>query len=521
MSLKVCLGTGLATIALVQGCGARAGLDPCVTDADCQGVDRCATYACVYDTSIHDKACQLVVKKNCDDGNPCTADSCNEQDGTCINTWLTFDLDGDQHRGPLPGFTPGAPGSCGDDCDDTDPRAFPGNKEVCDGVDNDCNGIIDDGARYTASPGSEFQLSTPGFEWAEPQAFARGTKGQELLATWGGSSQGQFSPWVQPLDGTGKPNQTPYVLTGTVAAGSDTSLAWTGDRFGVAWSDRRNGFFDLYFALLDPTGKKMAPGDERITTSNGFSLYPSMVWTGQEFAIVWQEQRDDGTFMLQAQRIGLDGRLIGNIVVLTSPGFDDQGPSLASGTTELAVVWIRGGHGQDVVYQTFGFDFTPKTNVGKPVTLTSPAMTGADASIHYDKKNDRYAVGFYDSSPAKRVIYGTIVGKDGSIVTPLTDIAESPSQARDPSLFAFGDRVLFVYADDLDQNSGYELYTRELSADLKTELEAPTRVTVAPGDSIEPVQSFAADGTVLVMFRDDRGPQPAVFETGLKCVMPP
>ena len=39
------------------------------------------------------------------------------------------DLDGD-------GFT--------DDCDDNNPDVFPGAVEVCDGLDNDCNNLVDD-----------------------------------------------------------------------------------------------------------------------------------------------------------------------------------------------------------------------------------------------------------------------------------------------------------------------------------------------------------------------------------------
>ena len=43
-----------------------------------------------------------------------------------------FDRDGD-------GFT-----ACGEDCDDRDPERRPGVEDVCDRVDNDCDGLVDE-----------------------------------------------------------------------------------------------------------------------------------------------------------------------------------------------------------------------------------------------------------------------------------------------------------------------------------------------------------------------------------------
>jgi hypothetical protein len=69
-------------------------------------------------------ACTL--SSDCDDGNPANgAETCSF--GVCRT-----DADGDGHASPASG---------GDDCDDTNPRAWPGNTEVCDPahVDEDCN----------------------------------------------------------------------------------------------------------------------------------------------------------------------------------------------------------------------------------------------------------------------------------------------------------------------------------------------------------------------------------------------
>ncbi len=63
-----------------------------------------------------------------------------------------LDLDRDGHADLVCAGSEGCGGSlpC-DDCDDTAASAFPGQSEVCDGVDNDCNLVVDDVASGEAS----------------------------------------------------------------------------------------------------------------------------------------------------------------------------------------------------------------------------------------------------------------------------------------------------------------------------------------------------------------------------------
>ena len=74
---------------------------------------------------------------------------CDGEVDELVTTTFFRDLDGDTFGDPSvtvhactapPGFV-----SDGNDCDDTNLNANPGTVEVCDGVDNDCDGVVDQG----------------------------------------------------------------------------------------------------------------------------------------------------------------------------------------------------------------------------------------------------------------------------------------------------------------------------------------------------------------------------------------
>lgn len=135
-----------------------AGMDDMGGPSGCTGVGECV----VNDTRCTGPQRQICEEDN--DGDNCGVWSlpvdCGQgqmcSNGNCIGGGGCTDLDNDGH---------GAGCAAGPDCDDTNPNRFPGNPEVCDGIDNDCNAGPDDeaglGGTCTTGTGACMATGTP------------------------------------------------------------------------------------------------------------------------------------------------------------------------------------------------------------------------------------------------------------------------------------------------------------------------------------------------------------------------
>src|SRR4029077_8301985 len=122
----------------------------------------------------------------------------------------------------------------------------------------------------------------------------------------------------------------------------------TGTVYGVAWSDTSLGNAEIYFARLDTLGNRIG-AVVRVTTSGGASTAPDLVWTGNQFALTWFDDRDLNTEIYFA-RLGADGTKLGGDVRVTNDVGRSEFPSMAWTGTEFVIVW---NDPRDVSFQIY------------------------------------------------------------------------------------------------------------------------------------------------------------------------
>ena len=110
--------------------------DPCDVDDDCDGALFCVDVFGDGDSGLCTQYC--ADDAGCPDGWECVllTNSGGDAVELCVPEVLCLDEDDDGYgRGP---------DCAGPDCDDTDPEINPRAREICDGDDNDCDGMVDD-----------------------------------------------------------------------------------------------------------------------------------------------------------------------------------------------------------------------------------------------------------------------------------------------------------------------------------------------------------------------------------------
>jgi len=180
----------------------------CTADGDCQNSTVCdGAEACDLGTHI----CAPGAAPDCDDGDACTADSCNATMG-CLSPSVLVDADRD-------GFAAITASCGGDDCNDANPAVNPRAVEGCGTtMDMNCDGMV------TSMPTWYADCDRDGFARSGAQTTMACSRPTTIPSSCGSSGQWiSLAPTTGSIDcidtnSNARPGQTSYF--GTAASGS-------------------------------------------------------------------------------------------------------------------------------------------------------------------------------------------------------------------------------------------------------------------------------------------------------------
>jgi hypothetical protein len=499
---RALVALGALGLAGAAGCGSRTGLrgdgaggsgvQSCDADDDCVSLDACVVMECI------DTFCQEAGPVACPELDACSVGTCSSAQGACVYEPVTEDLDGDGFLGVLPGTIAGEPGSCGDDCDDTRALAFPGGEEVCDGVDNDCDGVVDNGSDYLSATVPERGLrpiadSTFSSSATGDLVFGAGT----FVAGYWAKVDQQLA-YIHGIDEAGVDTFSERLVTNVNATSLGADLAFSGEVFGTVLSDSRSGDYEVYFARFDALGQKLGP-DLRLTDAPGFSTHERLSFDQGRFVVVWDDHRETvygGTPRVFAQLLDTAGEPLTANVALSESGEHAEYPIIAATPSRFAVVHTVLTEGDEAAVRLRTFDKTfgdATSEIVVPGGVRVPNVTAIGSSLLVTWT-------LYGTGPGA-VIRGALFDERGRELVSARDLTSGANFAHSHAVLSLGDRALLVWADDADGN--YELYAKVLGLDL-ADIEPRTRLTDDPADSLLPSVAISEMGKVGILFDDWR-----------------
>lgn len=293
-----------------------ADADLCMTDMVCDPVLGC--------TGGYEVVCDQP------DGPTCYNFFCNPSNGFCDRTELKpgADKDGDGYCHDLAIYG-------GDDCDDESPSINPGAAEVCNLLDDNCDGVIDGVA--TAGPVQIIDADTISSPAA---AYSNG----RYSLVWQTGTGNQAAVYLQALgsgaclldpvcDGTGNAIPASEALNFTAmggdnTAGTEPAISARENQLVVVWIARPTGENPKAVSLEVPLGESGLDIGNAITTvlSAGDAVAlarPRVDWTGgADWVAAWHATFADGTHAVQVAHRGAGGPFTGDRETAALDGLD-------------------------------------------------------------------------------------------------------------------------------------------------------------------------------------------------------
>ena len=277
--------------------------------------------------------------------------------------------------------------------------------DQCDGLDDDCNGVVDEDVPGLL--GGERRLTATQAGAIQPR-IARG--GDDALVIWGDNRDGAAELYTQRLDADGASVGAAVRVAALGGNKFRPSIASDGaGGYGIAWHNTRTGRAQIHFAKVDAAGV-VTRADVRIVESLGNAFGAQLAFDGNEFGLVWGDERAD-LQQVWFQRLSAAGEPLGVPRVVADGETAASVPAIApvGGGQGWMVLYNRDRGGDfDVFAQRLGADGAPE-GVERQIS----AGEGNSNAPRVARHGAGFVAVWYDTRDQNTEIYAARLGLNG------------------------------------------------------------------------------------------------------------
>jgi len=277
--------------------------------------------------------------------------------------------------------------------------------------------------------------------------------GENFLVAWTNQRSGDYSDiYGARVTPAGVVLDTVGIAISTAEGGQESpSLAFDGENFLVVWEDARSdSYWDIYGARVTPAGVVLDPAGIAISTAAvNYELYPAVAFDGENFTVVWQDDRNDSVYVgyydIYGTRVTPAGVVLDTAGIAVSAVVGGQeSPALAFDGEDLVVAWTDGRNGSNA--DIYGTRVTPAGVVLDTAGIAFSTVVGSQESpaLAFDGAN--FLVAWQDERSGSSDVYGARVTPTGVVLDPAgIAIATAAGNQGSPALAFDGANFLVVW----------------------------------------------------------------------------
>jgi hypothetical protein len=309
---------------------------------------------------------------------------------------------------------------------------------TCDGRDDDCNGEADEDAPILG-PDGEVRLTNAAGDGTRPQALYTGDAYSVVYAD---NRSGRNLVYFSRIADNGARIGQERTVTELVGSNSTPSIASSGTGYAVVWQGTAGARTAIYLTLLDANGAPVA-GATDLPVNQAFDAasVPRVVWTGANWLVVWQMGADVNAWEVYARGFSPAGAPLADESNLSGTGTTSSTPAVVWNAVDgqAGVVWAENeGAGNGGFNVFFVRAAANGARIGVRERLTRAAGNETAPAVAFN--GNEYGVVWQDIRDSQDIWFvrvdraGLLNGAE-SVIAPAALLSSAPSITWDGARF--------------------------------------------------------------------------------------